>query len=122
MALTAHEQQTRQNRIHRAVSKALEQVASGNLPTLLSQVDSGLETRQRWSVISRTTPGVVYLIDLQAGCDGIETSCTCAAAEADRICYHRAMVRGAALGELPYIDGRRPLTVISPAELSGRPE
>ena len=93
MALTAQ----LQNRIDRAVAKAIEQSQAGNRPTLLGQWESGLETRQKWAVGSRTQAGVVYLVELAAGADGLETHCTCAAAEADRICWHRAIVRGSAL-------------------------
>lgn len=116
MALTAQ----LQNRIDRAVAKAIEQSQAGNRPTLLGQWESGLETRQKWAVGSRTQAGVVYLVELAAGADGLETHCTCAAAEADRICWHRAIVRGSALGELAFIDGRHVASVISALELSGR--
>ena len=99
----------RQRAIDRAMSKALEQARAGNLPTLLRIFTSpdGLETRQFWTVSSRTVAGSVYNVDLTADSGGIKTLCTCAAAEADRLCWHRAAVRLAASQAIEYHDGRQ---------------
>ncbi len=92
----------KQAAIDRAQHKAHEQAAAGNLPTLLRTFTSpdGLETRQFWTVGSRTTGGVVYDVSLTADADGLTTLCHCDGATAGRICWHRAAVRLAALGEL----------------------
>ncbi len=91
-----------QRAIDRATHKAQEQAAAGNLPRLLRSFTSpdGLEQRQFWTVGSRTTGGVVYDVTLTADCDGLKTLCHCDGANAGRICWHRAAVRLAALGEL----------------------
>ena len=88
--------------IDRATHKAHKQAQAGNLPTLLRSFTSpdGLEQRQFWTVGSRTTGGVVYDVTLTADCDGLKTLCHCDGANAGRICWHRAAVRLAALGEL----------------------
>ena len=88
--------------IDRATHKAHEQARTGNVPTLLRSFTSpdGLEQRQFWTVGSRTTGGVVYDVTLTADADGLKTLCHCDGATAGRICWHRAAVRLAALGEL----------------------
>jgi hypothetical protein len=101
-------QASRQARIDRAVAKALEQARTGNLPTLLRTYTSDpLETWQVWSVGSRTVAGTVYLIDLKADADGLSTLCSCQAGDANRICWHRAAARMAALGEIDHHEGTR---------------
>ena len=112
----------KQARIDRAIAKAWEQARAGNLPTLLRQHDTGHDTKQVWSVGSRTAGGTVYTIDLAADADGISTLCDCAGSEADRICWHRAATRLAALGELDYHDARRRVPVFSKADIFGRPD
>ena len=97
----------RQAALDKAISKAHEQARIGNLPTLLRQHDTDHDTRQVWSIGSRTVAGVVYTIDLIADAEGITTLChDCEAAHAGRLCWHRASARLAALGELDYHDGR----------------
>ncbi len=111
----------RQASIDKARHKALEQHRAGNWPTLLRQDNDVHETRQRWTVGSRTTAGQTYLVDLNASAAGIATHCSCPASEAERICWHRSIVRACCLGELDYHDGRRPALVVSLADLHGRP-
>ena len=104
----AQDQESRQARIDRAVAKAHEQARAGNLPTLLkSYTTDPLETWQVWSVGSRTVAGTVYLIDLKADADGLSTLCSCQAGDANRICWHRAAARMAALGEIDHHQGTR---------------
>jgi hypothetical protein len=106
---------------------ALEQSRAGNLPTLLKSITTSdrLTTQERWSVGSRVTAGQVYLIDLHADGDGISTICSCAAAEAQRLCWHRAACRMAALGEVDYHDATtvtpsaKPTPKLSAEDLSG---
>ena len=104
----------KQAAIDRATSKAHEQARAGNLPTLLRTFGTDFDTRQTWNVNSRVTAGQTYLIDLVADCDGIRTLCTCDAAHADRICWHRAAVRLAALGELAHHTTRQPTVAVDP--------
>ena len=91
----------RQISIDRATAKAHEQSRVDNLPTLL---------RSR-----RDADGGCRPTRLAAG---IETLCDCAAAESDRICWHRAACRLAHLGELAYHDAAtgRTLAPLTPDE------
>ncbi len=106
----------RQRAMDRAISKALEQSRAGNVPTLLRSFTSpdGLETRQCWTVSSRTVAGAVYNVDLTADADGVTTLCTCAAAESDRLCWHRAAVKLAASGQIEYHEGGQSAPEIDP--------
>ncbi len=99
----------RQAAIGRAMHKAREQAQAGNIPVLVRDFTSpdGLEQRQYWTVGSRTTGGVVYNVDLCASADGLTTLCHCDGANAGRLCWHRASVRLAALGELEHHTSRR---------------
>ncbi len=102
-AVTPEEARRRkQAAIDRAMHKAREQAQAGNIPVLVRDFTSpdGLEQRQYWTIGSRTTGGVVYNVDLTASASGIETLCHCDGANAGRLCWHRAAVRLAALGEL----------------------
>ena len=123
MALTMTSRDSCQRAIDRATAKAYEQARADNLPTLLrSRRTPDGDWRQVWSVGSRTVAGSVYTIDLAHDAAGIETLCDCAAAESDRICWHRASVRLAHLGQLAYHDGAtgrtlRPLTPDDAADL-----
>lgn len=112
----------RQAAIDRALARALEQVAAGILPTLHSRATSrdGLQTIERWTIASRSHDGLLYSITLIADFSGLRTDCTCAAGEADRLCWHGAAVRVAALGEIPHHDARRPLRPITREDIFGR--
>jgi hypothetical protein len=109
----------RRRAIDRAIAKAHEQARADNLPTLLrSHRDADGDWRQTWSVGSRTVAGSVYTIDLCHDANGVQTLCDCAAAESDRICWHRAAVRLAHLGQLAYHDAAtgRTLYPLTPKE------
>ena len=109
----------KQAAIDRATAKAHEQARSGNLPMLLRQADEGHQSRQVWSIGSRMTAGTCYTIDLTADCDGLRTLCDCPAGTTDKICWHRAAVRLAALGELQYHTTKQPTVSITLADLHG---
>ena len=127
MVTIAHDQRTQTSReraIERATHRALEQAAAGNTPVLLRQADRWGATQQTWSIGSCTTGGAVYLVEATADSAGIEIRCTCAAADAERLCWHRASVRLAIYGDVPHTDGRRPvehLSRLSSADLMGQP-
>ena len=106
---TAPASTSKDRRIERAVHRALEQAAVGNVPVLLRQHDRTYETAQVWSIGSRTTGGSVYVVETSASAQGVETRCTCAAGQEDRICWHRASVRLAIFGDIDHTDGRRPV-------------
>ena len=114
-------QASRDRAIERAVTRALEQSRAGNLPTLLRAYVDPAQTCQVWSIGSRTTGGTVYLIDLEANSDGITTHCSCQAGDADRICWHRAAVRLACLGEISHHEARQPVRRLTSADLMGGP-
>ena len=122
-ATTASQSQTSRDRaIERAVHRALEQADAGNHPVLLRERQHASATQQTWSIGSRTTGGSVYLVDATADSSGIETRCTCAAADSDRLCWHRASVRLAIFRDIPHTDGRKPvehLSSLSSADLMG---
>ncbi len=109
----------KQAAIDRAMAKAHEQARAGNLPLLLRQFDTDHDTRQVWSVGSRVTAGACYTIDLTADADGIRTLCDCQAGATEKICWHRAAVRLAALGELQYHTTKQPTVPITLADLHG---
>ena len=113
----------RQQAIDRATVKALAQAEAGNLPTLMRSYTSadGLTTTQHWLVTSRTRGETTYNVDLSADCDGLKTLCTCEAAQADRICWHRSAARLAALGQIKRHECPTypPITL---GELHGRPD
>src|SRR5215210_5004575 len=95
----------RQAAIDRATAKSVEQVATGNLPILLrSYTNEDGEARSTWSVMSRTRGGSTYLVDATVDGNGITTLCDC---PAENICWHRAHIRGAILGDVEVRDGRR---------------
>jgi hypothetical protein len=100
---------SRERAIERATRRALEQAQAGNTPVLLRQAERWGATQQTWSIGSRTTGGAVYLVEATAGSDGIETRCTCAAADAERLCWHRASIRLSIYGDITWTDGRRPV-------------
>ena len=89
--------------ILRATAKVHEQAEARNLPRLLRQFDTDHDTRQVWSIGSRTTGGRIYTVDLCADASGITTLCDC---EATGICWHRQAARMAVFGELTYHDCR----------------
>ena len=96
-------------RIERATHRALEQAREGNHPVLLREQVRSWATQQTWSIGSRTAGGSVYVIDATTDCNGTQTHCTCAAADSDRICWHRAAIRLAIFNDIPWTDGRRPV-------------
>lgn len=61
-----------------------------------------------WSIGSRVTAGTVYTVDLIADESGVRTLCDCQAGATERVCWHRAAVRMAALDDLPAHDCRAP--------------
>lgn len=117
----AHEPRTRtpqqqQAIIDRALSKAHEQARAGNLPSLLRQHNAldNLSTTQVWTVGSRTTGGTIYRVVVTADGDGLSSLCECEAAHANRICWHRAACRLAALGDIPsHTTAHQPVTPVA---------
>lgn len=104
----------------RAQARALEMVQQGVRPTLLRQLDQPERTIQTWSAPSRMTRGQHYLVDVRADASGVTTMCSCQAAQADRCCWHRCLVRLAVFGEISHLDGRRPLSPVDEYALSGK--
>jgi hypothetical protein len=92
-----------QTAIIRATAKVWEQAEARNLPRLLRQFDTDHDTRQVWTIGSRTTGGTVYTVDLMADANGIATMCDC---EAVGICWHRQAARMAVFGQVTYHDCR----------------
>ena len=111
-----------QRAIDRANSRAVEMAEAGVRPVLNKSETArdGLSTLQRWTVPSRTTAGALYNVTLIADATGLNTTCSCQAGESGKPCWHRGLVRRAALHEAPYTDARQPL-VVSLADLHGRP-
>jgi hypothetical protein len=96
----------RQASIDRATARAHEEARAGHVPALLASDVTPDGTRQVWAVISRTRAGRVYLVDLIADHNGVETLCQCEAAGANRVCFHRAAARLALFRDIPHHDAR----------------
>jgi hypothetical protein len=79
--------------INRSLDKAHDQARAGNLPTLVAAELLRDSIHETWRVLSRTTDGVAYTVDLLHGRAGIETQCDCPAAAAERLCWHRGAAR-----------------------------
>lgn len=79
--------------INRALDKAHDQARAGNVPTLTAAELLRDSIHETWRVLSRTTDGVAYTVDLLHTRDGIETLCDCLAATAGRCCWHRGAAR-----------------------------
>ena len=112
-----------QRAIDRANTRAIEMAEAGIRPVLnrSETARDGLSTLQRWTVPSRTTAGTLYSVVLVADATGVNTTCSCQAGESGRPCWHRGLVRRAALHEAPFVDSRRPALVVSLSDLHGRP-
>jgi len=96
----------REAAINRAVARAHAEAHAGHLPALLSSDVTPDGTRQTWAISSRTRSGRVYLVDLLADHNGVETMCQCEAHHAGRICFHRAACRLALFGDIGHHDAR----------------
>ncbi len=109
--------------IDRANTRAIEMAEAGVRPVLnrSEMAHDGLSTLQRWTVPSRTTAGTLYNVTLVADATGLNTTCSCQAGESGKPCWHRGLVRRAALHEAPFVDSRRPALVVSLSDLHGRP-
>lgn len=104
--------------IDRATARAIQQSEAGVRPVLRKSEQSrdGLSTLQRWIVPSRTTGDTFYTVTLIADCEGLTTECDC---PSQGVCWHRSIVRRAALHQAPYTDGRRSAPAISLTDLHG---
>ena len=124
--MTTEQRQDMQTRIDKAVARAWEMTVRGIRPLLVNRDDApdGGDTYQVWTVPSRTNDGTLYRVELYANAGGeMRTSCSCAAGQADRPCWHRALARLAALGQAPHDEAsvKRLAQSVTAADLSGKP-
>jgi len=84
--------------LDRALVKSDEQARIGNLPRLVRSFSTPDGVRQVWSVSSRTTGGVIYMLDTLVGTTGVvESLCEC---QATGWCWHRSHVERAIDGAI----------------------
>lgn len=101
--MTTSDLTKRQASIDRATSKALAMARRGARPTVArtDQAPDGLSTTVVYGVPSGSVPGRTYLVTVIGDCDGLHSACDCQAGASDVPCWHRALCRLDALGELP---------------------
>jgi len=85
----------RRQRAHNAsLDRAYVQSQLGNAPTLIGTEVLRDALRETWRVMSRTTDGVAYHVDLLVDRRGVvTTNCDCPAASTGKTCWHRGQAR-----------------------------
>jgi len=77
-----------------ALDRAYVQSQLGNAPTLIATEVLRDALRETWRVMSRTTDGVAYHVELMVDRrGGVTTLCDCPAATAGKCCWHRGAAR-----------------------------
>ena len=110
-----------------ALDRAYVQSQLGNAPTRIGTEVLRDSLRETYRVLSRTTDGVAYTVDLLVDRRGVvTTNCDCPAASTGRSCWHRGAARLAHTDaircetEINYRIRPKTQPAITAAELSGK--
>jgi len=109
-----------------ALDRAYVQASVGNVPTLIATEVLRDALRETWRVMSRTTDGVAYHVDLLVDRRGVvSTNCDCRAASTGKCCWHRGQARLAHTDAVALVNEvgyriRPKLVPVTAAQLSGK--